>query len=971
MKTKVLRFGRQLFLLVLTLSTTFSLKAQLPASPNAWSIVASYNISGKASGLAWDGTYIYYGIYGSNGNMVYKFNPANGTSNLLCTAAFDDAYGMTYKGPNLVTIQQPTSSAQPAMAHEFSMTGAQISTLNLPNHYMSGIAWDNGNWWVCTYYPDPGTVYHLDGTGGVISQFTPPAAQPWDICKQGNDLWIADYNANMLYKVSSSGTLLESHASQGIKPSGVVFDGTYLWYCDGQLSTNSTLYKVDLSGIGTPAINIPTTNYSYGTVTIGSSATWNCQVQNTGTAPLIISSVQIPAGTGVTTSFSTPYTISAGGSAVIPFVYSPTNSNLLNTQVYVNSNDPIHPQMTLTLTGTPMFAGPHLNLGTNTHDYGERRSGAYSRWKLQISNTGNQNLAITNLDMTDPAFIVDNSVSLPINLSPQQTDFIGIWFHPDAGGVFDGQMMIHSNDPQQPVLTVNLQGVGIDTVYPQGAPLWTYLINASTFDNSPKAIGPIDDITGDGVNDLIICSEDNYVRCFNGNASVSGDVMWETLIYSGNIYHQNAMTTIEDINNDGYADVIVGTTGGDRSIIALSGKTGAQLWKKPTTTIGGGGWVYQVFVKYDYNNDGVQDVLACAGNDGGNTGPKRVYCLNGLTGVSIWEAPLDGAMFSVIGVEDFTGDGKPDVVAGGTTGNETAGRVYGINGLDGSVKWTSVPVGTSTWALMQLNDVTGDGIKDIASGDFAGKVYIHNAVSGFKEKVITIPNSLILRFENMGDVNQDGNDDILVAHSGTNGIVLSGLDLSTIWLTSLADKSWNVANAGDVDWDGINDAGIGTLYQNNFVYFLNGTNGSMLSSSPSNTPIDALGSISDIVGDNSRELVAGGRNGAVVCISGGYDPSVGIEEPSKIVEQGLSVYPNPCEQGFTLSFVQFKGETIIIELIDLNGKIVYSETLNSQLSGRFEKYFTRSVCNPTAESRLLILKVKTGKKVMIQKVLFL
>ena len=42
-------------------------------APGTWSIVASYSIPGKASGLAFDGTYIYFGIYGLNGNNVYRF----------------------------------------------------------------------------------------------------------------------------------------------------------------------------------------------------------------------------------------------------------------------------------------------------------------------------------------------------------------------------------------------------------------------------------------------------------------------------------------------------------------------------------------------------------------------------------------------------------------------------------------------------------------------------------------------------------------------------------------------------------------------------------------------------------------------------------------------------------------------------------------------------------------------------------
>ena len=153
------------------------LSAQYPSAvknPNTWSIVASYSIPGKASGLAWDGTYIYFGMYWSNGNQVYKFDPSNGTYSLQCTGTFSESYGLTYKAPNLVNITQPSSSSQPAHINEFTLGGAQVGTIALPDHYMSGVAYDAGNYWVCTYYPDPGLVYHLDGSGAIISQFVPP-----------------------------------------------------------------------------------------------------------------------------------------------------------------------------------------------------------------------------------------------------------------------------------------------------------------------------------------------------------------------------------------------------------------------------------------------------------------------------------------------------------------------------------------------------------------------------------------------------------------------------------------------------------------------------------------------------------------------------------------------------------------------------------------------------------------------------
>ncbi|HPS63436.1 MAG TPA: choice-of-anchor D domain-containing protein, partial [Bacteroidales bacterium] len=467
----------------------------------------------------------------------------------------------------------------------------------LPNHYMSGIAYDAGSYWVCTYYPDPGIVYHINSAGTVLSQFVPPNNQPWDICLQGSDLWIADYYGNMIYKVNTSGTVLESHASQIANPAGIVFDGTYLWYCAGPLGASSTLYKIDLAGSGTPVINVPVTSHNFGNVTVGGSASWNCQVQNTGTANLVINSIQIVGGP-VTTSLSMPATVTPGGSINIPFTYSPLSPGTLNADATINSNDPVHPSVVVTFTGNAVINGPNISITDTLHNWGERRMGAYSRWYLPVTNNGNQNLVITGLNSGDPQFTVDASVTLPVSILPLQTVKIGLWYHPVQEGPVASTLSIASNDPDQNPFIIHLQGAGLDTVWPLGSLLWTYVISGG-FDNSPKGIRPIQDITGDGIPDVVIASEDYKIRCLNGNSSVEADMLWETEITSGNVYQENALGTIPDINGDGYDDVIIGTTGGDESVRALSGKTGVPIWRYDTHAFGGGGWVYQVDMKYD------------------------------------------------------------------------------------------------------------------------------------------------------------------------------------------------------------------------------------------------------------------------------------------------------------------------------------------------------------------------------------
>jgi len=941
-----------------------------PKLPSTWSIVATYTIPGKASGLAWDGTYIYFGMYWSNGNQVYKFDPSNGTYSLQCTGTFDESYGLTYKSPDLVNITQPSNSSQPAHINEFTMSGTQVGTITLPDHYMSGVAYDAGNYWVCTYYPDPGMVYHVDGSGSILSQFIPPNNQPWDICLQGSDLWIADYYGNMLYKVTSGGSLIESHASQGIDPSGVVYDGAYLWYCDGELGQNSTLYKIDLNGSGTPVIHVPVTSHDYGTVTVGNSSTWNCQVQNTGSANLVINSVTIPGGQPISTTFVTPATITPGNSVNIPLTYTPTTGGALNTLVSINSNDPVNPTVNVTLTGNAVISGPHINIQTTSHDWQARRKNAYSRWYLEVTNDGDQTLTITALNMSDAHFIVDQGISLPLNITSLQTSKIGLWFHPDAAGQYNGTLSIVSNDPSQDPFLISLAGTGVDTLYPMGTPLWTYTITGGS-DDSPKSIRSIPDITGDTVNDVIIGSEDDYVRCFNGNASVTGDVLWETFIYAGAVYEENAIAIIDDIDNDGYKDVIVGTAWGDRSIIALSGKTGQQLWKHDTHEYGGGGWVYQVFTKYDYNNDGFPDVLAAAGDDGNNTGPHRVYCLDGKTGQTIWSRSTQGAAFSVIGVEDFTGDGLPDVVAGATDAGQTNGRVFGLDGVDGSIKWTFNPSGSSTWALMQIDDVTADGIKDIASGDFSGHIYFEDAVSGAQVKNLNVASDIILRFESMGDVNNDGHPDFLVAHSGPVGIVVDGFNGTFLWQKPLSDQSWNVTNMGDINWDGVNDAAIGTLYNNNRAYFLNGKNGNQLTVVPQANPVDALSSIPDIVGDGSRELMVGGRDGSVFCLSGGYDSATVAIHEHQSKALAVTIYPNPCKDEFNVLLSLPARSDVKISVSDITGRTLCTRLISDESTGSHTWCFNRNDLNlGNGQQGVAIITIETHQGVFHGKVVF-
>jgi len=195
----------------------------------------------------------------------------------------------------------------------------------------------------------------------------------------------------------------------------------------------------------------------------------------------------------------------------------------------------------------------------DTHDYGTVRANSSNRWYIEIENIGDETLSITNASSSNPThFFIDESVTYPINLYPLETTEIGVWFTPAAGVYYSEVISIDSNDPLHPCSQVAVAGEGNNTDYPIGDLLWYYSISTS-WDNSVKAIAPISDINGDGIADVIVSSEDDYFRCFNGNSSGLADVLWEIEISSGSLCYQKELTVTKDLNGDGYLDFIIGT----------------------------------------------------------------------------------------------------------------------------------------------------------------------------------------------------------------------------------------------------------------------------------------------------------------------------------------------------------------------------------------------------------------------------
>jgi hypothetical protein len=227
---------------------------------------------------------------------------------------------------------------------------------------------------------------------------------------------------------------------------------------------------------------------------------------------------------------------------------------------------------------------------------------------------------------------------------------------------------------------------------------------------------------------------------------------------------------------------------------------------------------------------------------------------------------------------------------------------------------------------VQLDDINENGVADVAIGDFYGNFFGYDGANGdelFSGSVGSY--KIITGMQGLDDVNEDGYTDFTIGSSGTNCVVISGYDGTNIWLTPLADKCWNVDRIADISGDGINDVIAGTLFSNNYVYFLDGVNGGELESVAMGQAVDAVSSVSDINGDGSMEVVAGGRNGKVICLSGGMDAWTSVNDNS-VPESFFKIEtnPNPFTDEVTVNIETSSEINCSINIYTIGGRLIKS-----------------------------------------------
>ena len=112
-------------------------------------VINAITAPNNASGLAWDGSYVWCGAYGINGDTIYKLDPSNG--NILKRLRWRlsaDSYGLTFdQGDLWVSDHIGLTSTADSIFRIDTITGARITAIPAHKEYMAGLANDGTDLW--------------------------------------------------------------------------------------------------------------------------------------------------------------------------------------------------------------------------------------------------------------------------------------------------------------------------------------------------------------------------------------------------------------------------------------------------------------------------------------------------------------------------------------------------------------------------------------------------------------------------------------------------------------------------------------------------------------------------------------------------------------------------------------------------------------------------------------------------------
>ncbi len=224
-----------------------------------------------------------------------------------------------------------------------------------------------------------------------------------------------------------------------------------------------------------------------------------------------------------------------------------------------------------------------------------------------------------------------------------------------------------------------------------------------------------------------------------------------------------------DVDNDNLPEIVFSTYRNDERIIVLNAEDGSLLWDVNT-----GGCNDVAPIIYDVDLDGELEIVlpgSCV---------AQTFCFDALTGDIEWTTPTHGSD-SPPAIADVDNDNKPEILHG-----EFDGWIICINGEDGSIEW-EFNADPNCWIQTEptILDVDGNGQLDFVVANWSfGTNHKIFAFRGDNHELIwesDLPNDVIYHGASQADIDGDGIKEVAIGDYSGLLNVLNVEDGSLLW----------------------------------------------------------------------------------------------------------------------------------------------------------------------------------------------
>lgn len=907
---------------------------------------------------------------------IYKITKT-GTVLDSITMPYGFNHGMAWDGTGFWIAQDFTSNG--ARIYKINMAGVKVDSINTGTYAqgIGGLALQGDKLWFTVYYPENTSypfayAYAMSLTSRTLVDTIPlRCKQAQGIAFKGDTILYVNDNFNseperiFAYRKAVGDTLFSFPGPDpdgADSPRGMYYDGQNLYLLAQRIGNNvnsySTLYKYSLSGAGNPIITAPSV-MNFGNTILNTPNPQTLTIQNTGSATLKLNSFNI-SNPRYTISPNIPDSILTGQQKNYTVTFTPTVYDTTSGILNIASNDGGTPNKLIQLKGKGVFSGAYLTLSSGSYAYGTRRIGCTSGYLFNVTNTGSQILNITSASFAGVRYRLDTvGLTFPIVIDTQKTKQLRVWFNPTTASSYADSLSINSNAVNGSVQRLRVTGTGSNSTATIGEILWEGTVPINPYSTSstvkPTSIKQITDVNSDGINDVLVASQNYFVTCYNGGSSVTSDVLWTfNTGYNNNNAgrppYEQAMQVRTDIDGDGVQDIVIGCDGGNEEVYTISGRTGKKIWEFGDSVSFSDGDINVVKVDKDYNGDGVNDVLVDANGTGGNPpGRKMIYILNGLTG-----APL----LTLAMAQTFSYD-LVNTNAGFAVGMGESGGPYSIRGFNnaGSQVWSYVPPAV-VWGMTTIPSVDADTVKDIACViGFTSTITVISGATGVPIYSTSFGQGIngIVKYDNgifAGSINLG---EKMIFNGAKQLVNMNPRTGALIWNNNLdATYVMGVDIIGPTGGGFLTELSVacGTLGDN--FYILNGNSGAIkftysFGAGSTDYAVEKVAQLFNINrlessqgASNGNETVAGCRDGRIKCFSGGWYWTEGITNLSNGIPGKYSLeqnYPNPFNPQTKIKFALPKDEFVKITVFDISGREI-SKIVNEKLTaGTYEADF--------------------------------